>query len=217
MQEKHQVRGLSTPSTRSPRSLSWYEVLGYKSEPVPGSMSWEESVEDEVCIEGTGPFWSAKDVSIEGYTDGRRACFLTSSERRERSVTWETELKVFRQAHELERAKTEVAGLKERIKGLQAAGKMYRDGLIMATQDIEDLEEQWRRDNAELVAAQGYISELEMQWEKDHAELLVARAYIKELEETEVQCECSRKRKWEPEVPAPTKRAKANEEDYASR
>ncbi|KAL5000013.1 hypothetical protein BDV10DRAFT_193287 [Aspergillus recurvatus] len=206
VQEKPPSRSLSTPGTRRPRSLSWYEILGYASEPIPGPITWEESVEDGVCIEGTGPFWSAKGVSIEGYTDGRRASFLTSYERRDRSVTWETELKVFRQAHELERAKNEVEGLKERIKDLQTAGKMYRNDLIMATQDIDDLEEQWRRDNAELVAARGHITRLEMQWEKDHAELLVAREYIKELEETKVQCECSRKRK-----------AKANEEDDARR
>ncbi|KAL6238404.1 hypothetical protein BDW75DRAFT_237501 [Aspergillus navahoensis] len=216
-QGKPQSRSLSSPGTRRPRSLFWYEVLGYRSKPVPGPITWEESVEDEVCIEGTGPFWSAKDVSIEGYADGRCVASLTSFESRERSVTWETELKVFRQAHELERAKNEVARLKERIKDLQAAGKMYRDDLIMATQHIGDLEKQWRRDNAELLAARGYIEGLEIRGENAHAELLAAWEYINELEQTEVQCECSRKRKWEAEVPGLTKKAKANEEDCTRR
>ncbi|KAL4972361.1 hypothetical protein BDW66DRAFT_144358 [Aspergillus desertorum] len=210
MQGKTPGRSLSTPGTRRPRSLSWYEILDYRSEPVLGPITWQESVEDEVCIEGIGPFWSGANASIEGYIDGRRASLLTSFDRKERSVAWEAELKLFRQAHELERAMKEVAGLKERIRDLQAVGKMYRDDLIMATQDIEYLEEQRKRDNTEYLAARGCMEELEMRWEKDHAELLIAREYIKEFEETEVQCKCSRKRKWEPEGPGPKERAKAN-------
>ncbi|KAL4744937.1 hypothetical protein BDW72DRAFT_69933 [Aspergillus terricola var. indicus] len=217
VQDKPKGRSHSAPITRRPRSLSWYEILGYESEPVPGPITWEESAEDDVCIEGTGPFWSGKEVSIEGYTDGRCASLFTSTGRRERCVIWETELKVFQQAHELEQAKREVARLKERIKDLQAAGRIYRDELIMATQDIEYVEEQWRRDKSDLVAARGYIERLETRWGKDHAELLIARDYITELEKTEVQCECWRKRKWEPEVPASTKKAKANQEGNARR
>ncbi|KAL4735672.1 hypothetical protein BDV11DRAFT_211826 [Aspergillus similis] len=214
VQDIFEGRSHSAHIIRRPRSLSWYEILGYESEPMPGPITWEESVEDDVCIEGTGPFWSGTGVSIEGYTDTRCASLFTYIDGRERSVVWEIELKVFQQAHELERAKNEIARLKERIKDLQDAGRMYRDKLIMATQDVEYVEGQCR-DKSDLLAAQGYIERLEMQWGKDHAELLIARDYITELEETEVQCECWRKRKWEPEVPGSTKKAKANEENNA--
>jgi hypothetical protein len=210
LKDKPKGRSHSAPITHRLRSLSWYEILGYESELIPGPITWEESAEDDVCIEGTGPFWSEKEVRIEGYSDGRRVSLFTTIDREERSVVWETELKVFQKAHELERAKKEVARLKERIKDLQGAGRIYRDKLTMATQDIEYVKEQWRRDKSDLMAARGNIEWLEMQWGKDHAELLIARNYITELEETEVQCECWRKRKWEPEVPGSTKKAKAN-------
>ncbi|KAL4816738.1 hypothetical protein BDW67DRAFT_161435 [Aspergillus spinulosporus] len=210
VQDESKGRSHSAPITGRLRSLSWYEILGYESEPVPGPITWEESAEDDVCIEGTGPFWSGKYVSIEGYTDGRRASLITSIDRRERSAVWETELRVFQQTHELERARKEVTQLKERIKDLQAAGRMYRDKLTMSIQDIEYVKEQWRRDKDDFLAARGYIERLEMQWRKDYTELLIARDYITELEETEVQCECWKKRKWEPEAPGSTKKAKAD-------
>ncbi|KAL3433972.1 hypothetical protein BDV09DRAFT_170985 [Aspergillus tetrazonus] len=209
VQDKPKGRSHSAPIMRL-RSLSWYEILGYESEPIPGPITWEESAEEDVCIEGTGPFWSEKEVGIEGYIDSRCASLFTSIDREQRSVVWETELKVFQQAHELERAKKEVARLRERIKDLQVSGRIYKDKLTLATQDIEEVKEQWRRDKSDLMDARECIKWLEMQWGKDHAELLIARDYITELEKTEIQCECWRKRKWELDVPGSTKKAKAN-------
>ncbi|CBF82014.1 predicted protein [Aspergillus nidulans FGSC A4] len=209
VQGKPKGRSHSVP-IMSLRSLYWYEMLDYESEPNPGSITWEESAEEDVCIEGTGPFWSEKEVGIEGYIDGRCASIVSSIDREQRSMVWETELRIFQQAHELERAKKEVARLKERIKDLQVAGRIYRDKLTMATQGIEEVKEQWRRDKSDLMDARECITWLEMQWGKDHAELLIARDYITELEKTGVQCDCWRKRKWELDVPGSTKKAKAN-------
>ncbi|RDW65688.1 uncharacterized protein DSM5745_09427 [Aspergillus mulundensis] len=156
------------------RSLSWHQANGYMAPPKLAPITWETSVDDEVCIEGRGPFWEGKGINsnIQGYKNSQAesAALLDPPAIKERSAAWEAELKLFSKSHETRHADDEITLLEKKLKWAEAEAEMYRDHVKNADLDVKDMEEQLQQEHTDLLACRERIARLEKKVKRVEAE-----------------------------------------------